>query len=147
MRNRHYQGRTYKSWAAMWTRVRNPNRKDWNRYGGRGIYVCKRWQKFENFLEDMGIRPKGKTLDRRDSNGNYTPLNCRWASPYEQVQGRLKGFFRGEKNNQARLTAKKVKAIRKSWDHTYALIRRLSIKYKVSFGCISKIVYGQTWQD
>ena len=75
----------YASYNQMKSRCYNPNRKKYKDYGGRGIKVCDRWlNSFENFLQDMGERPKGKTLDRINNDGNYEPNNCRWATIVEQ---------------------------------------------------------------
>lgn len=75
---------TYQSWTAMKRRCYDKNFEKYPRYGGRGIKVCDRWHKFENFLADMGERPEGKTIDRQDSNGNYDKKNCKWATAKEQ---------------------------------------------------------------
>ena len=82
---------THNSWCSMRQRCLNPNELNYENYGGRGITVCERWlDSFENFLEDMGIKPEGKTLERIDVNGNYEPSNCVWASHTDQCFNRRK---------------------------------------------------------
>lgn len=87
---------TYQSWRGMWTRCTNPNVKSYKDYGGRGIQICDRWKDFGNFLEDMGDRPDGKTLDRINVNGNYEPSNCRWATRKEQAMNTQKASKLGD---------------------------------------------------
>lgn len=81
---------TYGSWRAMIQRCTNPNNNRFKHYGGRGIYVCQRWRKFANFLQDMGERPEGKTIERRDNNEGYNKDNCTWATSIEQMNNQQK---------------------------------------------------------
>lgn len=76
---------TYDCWTGMNKRCA----AEWDsRYGGRGIKVCDRWARFENFLADMGERPEGTSIDRIDVNGNYEPANCKWSTIDEQANNK-----------------------------------------------------------
>lgn len=78
------RSRTYRTWEGMKRRCTNPKHPQYHRYGGRGIMYDPSWEKFENFLKDMGQRPIGYTLDRIDNDGNYCVENCKWSSAKEQ---------------------------------------------------------------
>lgn len=82
------ESKTYLSWISMRKRCEYKKGNRWKLYGGRGVKVCRRWLKFENFLEDMGERPAGLTLERKDNNGDYCQKNCMWASQKEQQNNR-----------------------------------------------------------
>lgn len=77
---------TYNSWCAMTQRCTNPKHPDYQAYAGRGIGICERWQAFANFLEDMGERPSGTSLERRVNSLGYSPGNCEWASHKAQAR-------------------------------------------------------------
>lgn len=89
----------YSVWMNMIRRCADPNLPHYHRYGGRGIQVCERWScadGFENFVIDMGERPVGTSsngrsewwLERVDNDGNYEPINCKWATAQEQALNR-----------------------------------------------------------
>lgn len=79
------RSRAYQSWAAMKKRCFNPEDAAYPDYGGRGITVCERWiHSFADFLTDMGERPEGRSIERKNNSLGYCKENCVWATPIEQ---------------------------------------------------------------
>ena len=126
---------TYQTWRAMVARCNDVRDKQFPSYGARGITVCARWMTFENFLADMGERPTGTTLDRKNNSGNYEAGNCAWATPTEQARNR--------RNN--RLTTAAVADIRarKARGERQADIAR---SFGVDPSLVSRIVRNESWR-
>ena len=127
--------RTYITWLAMLQRCNNPNDNEYKNYGGRGISICKSWTKFENFLKDMGKRPKELTLDRINNDGNYEPGNCRWATRAEQAQNR----------KSTKLTPITVKIIRYLAKDPQFTQKDLAYAFDVYLLSIWKVVNYRSW--
>lgn len=85
--------REYRCWIEMRARCNNKTHRAYDAYGGRGITVCNRWEKFGNFLEDMGSVQENKSLDRIDNNQGYFKENCRWADQNAQCNNRRNNVF------------------------------------------------------
>jgi len=80
---------TYNSWRKARERVYNPNANNYKYYGAKGVKMCDSWvDSFETFLEDMGERPEGTTIDRINPAGDYEPDNCRWSTPKVQANNK-----------------------------------------------------------
>lgn len=101
----HTGSATYVSWSMMKQRCLNPNATYYHNYGGRGITVCKRWRLFENFLADMGERPPGMTIDRKNNHLGYYPGNVQWSSRITQANNQRRFWY-------TRRPSKRRKAIR-----------------------------------
>jgi hypothetical protein len=77
--------KTYITWIGLLGRCENKNNAKYKNYGGRGITVCERWHKFENFYKDMGEKPEGLQIDRIDVNKGYYKDNCRWVTRHQML--------------------------------------------------------------
>ena len=138
----HYVGDeptpTYNSWQAMKKRCYDEKHQKFSRYGGRGIIVCDRWiDSFENFLEDMGVRPEDKTLDRKNLDGNYTPDNCIWSDMKTQCRNR----------STTKLTVDEVKRIKILLRNKTYLQKEIAYMFGVTSQCICDIKKGRNWSD
>lgn len=97
-------------WYSMKSRCYNPNEPAFPRYGGRGIFVCPEWLVFENFLAwcTRTFEP-GKSIDRRNNDGPYSPDNCRWATRVEQALNSRNGTPLQRRATVSRVAASKAK--------------------------------------
>ena len=127
----------YTSWQLMHDRCRNTNNKSYNYYGGKGIKVCERWSKFENFLADMGRKPEGMTLDRIDGSRDYEPSNCRWETRKTQSRNRdycISINFDGQEKKLWQIAEEKnipVQLIHQRLHHKWSLERAINQPIRV----------------
>lgn len=122
----------YCSWRSMINRCTNELGSRYDIYGGRGITVCERWFDFFAFLEDMGERPQGTSIDRIDNDGNYEPGNCRWATQKQQVHN----------SSQCKLTDKDVRIIRELGGSEGFTHQKIANLFEVSRPAVTNILLG-----
>lgn len=114
MKHGYSSSKIYSVWKEIIQRCTNPNHKRWKDYGGRGIKVCERWLKFENFLEDMGENWKlGLTIERKNNKKGYYKENCKWATSKEQN--------RNSRNNRLETYKGKTQCLA-AWAEEYDII-------------------------
>jgi hypothetical protein len=129
--------KTWWSWHFMKQRVLNPNNRDYSRYRDR--HIDPRWMVYENFHADMGDKPEGLSLDRKDNNKGYSKENCRWATPHQQASNKILNCrgrvltVEGVRNIKVKLKEKRN--------------RELAEEYGVSISAISSIRSGRAWRE
>lgn len=129
--------KTYKTWLSIHERCNNPNVHNYNNYGGRGIKVCERWDNFKNFLEDMGKKPQGLTIERINNDFGYGPENCKWATIREQNRN----------NRNVRFKPLEIQIIKKLLKESKLKQWEIGEIFDVKQGVISQIKTGETWAD
>ena len=120
----------------MLARCYDPKHQSFSRYGARGILVCDRWwTDFKNFLEDMGERPKGYTLDRIDPNGDYSKSNCRWVCPARQQHHR----------RDSKLSWEKISEIKHMREEGFTH-KAIAETFGVVQSTIGRVLSGKRWK-
>jgi hypothetical protein len=112
----------YECWRRLRQRCNNKNLKEYIHYGARGIKMCKRWDVFKNFLEDMGRKPKGFSIERKDVNGDYSPENCVWANWNTQANNKrnsIKFFYLGENRSMKEISEITGTPVGRLWQRFY----------------------------
>jgi hypothetical protein len=129
---------TYKTWRGMLSRCYNEKNASYPNYGGKGVTVCARWREaFDNFLEDIGPRPPGTTLDRfPNRNGNYEPGNCRWATRLEQ----------GRNRDDVKLSLESANEILGRLEHGETT-RAVAARFAISVALVSWVKTGRGWSE
>jgi len=135
----------YRAFQNALDRCHNPRNARYERYGGRGIAVCHRWNpakggSFLAFMSDMGKKPRGPrkySLDRRDNNRGYTPKNCYWATYTEQQRNRC----------TVKLTMGKARKIRELFEQGKKTKTQLAKRYGVDITSIRDILNERTWRE
>jgi hypothetical protein len=126
----------YWAWKRMRGRCLCPTNTAFHNYGGRGIKICKRWDKFENFLKDMGLKPKRHSLERINNMKGYSPLNCHWANVTEQNRNR----------RCVKLSIDDARSIRGL--HKEGIDRKTIAKcFDVSLVTLHLIIHGKIWME
>src|SRR4029077_17372278 len=129
---------TWITWREMRTRCLNKHSKDYPYYGGRGITIDPAWDRFEDFLADMGLRPSlAHTLDRRHNNGAYTKANCRWATRLTQSRNRP------AYNKLTKALADQIRLDYSAGNTTHV---KLATKYGVTATHIGDVINWKRWR-
>jgi len=127
----------YEIWASMKQRCLNNNDAAYKNYGGRGITICQEWiDSFETFYLDMGDRPKGRSIDRKNNNGPYCKENCRWGTRSEQTRN----------SRRSTVTPLKVKLIR-YFNKRGCNTRELASLCSISYTHTRRIITKEQWRD